>query len=181
MIAPALFALFDDRFCFLHDKKMKAFFFLSALMLFVSCEEDKSSSQSGMTSVQVQNETVVNEFMALVNTHRKEIGVSALVHVDEIALIAFDHSLAMARSEVSFGHSGFSSRCSQARQVMDGGNLCAENVARGQQTAEAVFLAWMNSTSHRANLENPRLTHTGLGLARASDGTPYWTQLFLEK
>ena len=87
----------------------------------------------------------------------------------------------MANKEVSFGHTGFSGRCSEAREAMDGGNLCAENVAMGQKTALAVFTAWMNSSSHRANIENARVTHSGLGFAKSSAGTIYWTHLFLEK
>ena len=34
---------------------------------------------------------------------------------------------------------------------------------------------------HRANIENVRLTHSGLGVAVSDSGTHYWTHLFLEK
>lgn len=159
---------------------MKKIFFLSILFLFISCEGKQGSSQSENSKAPLQDESVVNEFMTLVNNHRKSIGLKTIKHASGMAAIAYGHSEDMARKAVSFGHDGFSSRCSEARTEMGGGNLCAENVAMGQQTAQAVFTAWMNSSSHRANIENSRVTHSGLGLAKSSDGTIYWTHLFLE-
>lgn len=139
------------------------------------------SGSEGKSEQAIQIDSLVTEFMSLVNAHRKKIGLKALSHSNEMALIALEHSQNMAAKKVSFGHGGFSGRCSEARTAMDGGNLCAENVASGQKTAQAVFTAWLNSASHRANIENPRLTHCGLGIALTSTGTPYWTHLFLEK
>jgi uncharacterized protein YkwD len=118
--------------------------------------------------------------MKLVNNHRKTMGLKSLTHVDQMALIAQSHSVDMAKGTVPFGHDGFSSRCDDARAAMNGGNLCAENVAEGQKTAEEVFHSWMNSPSHRANIESTRLTHCGLGIGQSSSGSPYWTNLFLE-
>ena len=163
---------------------MKKFLPLLILVLLISCEgKDKSSSGSGSTDSReaVESETLTTQFMVLINNHRKSIGLKALTHAEPLAAIALEHSYNMATKEVSFGHTGFSSRCSEARDAMSGGNLCAENVAMGQKTAEAVYNAWMNSSSHRANIENGRLTHCGLGISQSSSGTYYWTHLFLEK
>ena len=52
-----------------------------------------------------------------------------------------------------------------------------ENVAAGYGTAESVMAAWMNSPGHRANILSGN-TEIGLGLAYASNGVPYWTQVF---
>lgn len=122
-----------------------------------------------------------NEFMDLVNAHRGGRGLDTLTENDEMSEIAEAHSLNMASGEVGFGHNGFSGRCSAARSALGGGNWCGENVARGQATPQAVFNAWLNSSAHRDNLENPRATHMGLGFARSSSGGLYWTQLFLER
>lgn len=150
------------------------------LLLLLACNHGGSSSGKETSQAPLQDETVVSEFMNLVNAHRKSIGFPGLVHSSEMALIALHHSEDMADKEVAFGHTGFSSRCSEARDALNGGNLCAENVAMGQETAQAVFTAWMNSPSHRANIENSRVTHSGLGFTKSSDGTIYWTHLFLE-
>lgn len=160
---------------------MKKIIPLFILLTFIACQGKKSSSSSEERSENaVLNETLTTKFMTLVNNHRKSLGLKALINVDSLSDIALDHSRDMANKSVAFGHTGFSSRCSQARSAIDG-NLCAENVAMGQKTAEAVFSSWMNSSSHKANIENPRLTHSGLGIAVSTTGTYYWTHLFLEK
>ena len=38
--------------------------------------------------------------------------------------------------------------------------------------------AWLNSSGHRANIENASYRAIGIGVARASNGTYYWTQNF---
>jgi hypothetical protein len=54
----------------------------------------------------------------------------------------------------------------------------AENIAYGSRTAEQVMDGWMMSTGHRENILNCRLRAIGVGVARAQDGTLYWTQNF---
>lgn len=54
----------------------------------------------------------------------------------------------------------------------------AENIARGQATAQAVVKAWMNSPGHRKNILNAEYTHIGVGYVK--DGN-YWTQMFITK
>lgn len=120
------------------------------------------------------------QFMELVNNHRQSIGLRALILNDELSDIVRKHSQDMANGTVAFGHTGFSSRCSQSYDVLGGGNWCGENVAMGQRTPEAAFNAWMNSPGHRANIESGRATYTGFGYARSASGTYYWTQIFLQ-
>lgn len=40
----------------------------------------------------------------------------------------------------------------------------AENIAKGQRSAQQVMTAWMESEAHRLNIENCRLTTIGVGL-----------------
>lgn len=56
--------------------------------------------------------------------------------------------------------------------------LGGENVAFSYPTARAVVQGWMGSPPHRANILNCRFKDIGVGFARASDGTTYWTQDF---
>ncbi len=53
-----------------------------------------------------------------------------------------------------------------------------ENVAYGQSSPEAVMNSWMNSRGHRANILSSRATTIGVGCARSSNGSLYWTQCF---
>ena len=59
-------------------------------------------------------------------------------------------------------------------------SAAAENIAYGQRTASEVMNSWMNSPGHRANILNRSFTHIGVGAAKASNGTLYWTQMFLK-
>lgn len=128
----------------------------------------------------VTNQTWTEEFMDLVNDHRSTLGLRALIHDDEMAEIARSHSHNMASGTVAFGHTGFSSRCTASKSALGGGNWCAENVAAGQSTPKSAFTSWLNSSGHRANIEQARATHTGFGYARSSSGKYYWTQIFVE-
>ena len=40
--------------------------------------------------------------------------------------------------------------------------------------------AWMNSPGHRANILSKNYTQIGVGAAKKSNGTLYWTQEFLK-
>jgi uncharacterized protein YkwD len=51
----------------------------------------------------------------------------------------------------------------------------AENIAAGQRDCAQVMSAWMNSSGHRANILNPRMQHIGMGVAKSSSGTMFWT------
>lgn len=124
--------------------------------------------------------SMITQFMKLINDHRISLGILPLIHVDGLGDISEKHSEDMASGVVAFGHTGFSSRCSDGRNVLGGGNWCGENVANGQKTVQAAYTAWMNSAGHRANIENSRGSHTGFGFAKNSAGTYYWTQIFLE-
>lgn len=52
-----------------------------------------------------------------------------------------------------------------------------ENIASGQQTAQAVVSAWMASPSHRQNILSASFDRMGVGQATIG-GRTYWVQLF---
>ena len=56
-----------------------------------------------------------------------------------------------------------------------------ENIAKGQKTPAEVVKAWMNSQGHRENILNSKYTEIGVGVAKDSKGTLYWTQMFIGK
>ncbi|WP_296649299.1 CAP domain-containing protein [Romboutsia sp. 13368] len=51
----------------------------------------------------------------------------------------------------------------------------------GQRTPKEVVNAWMNSKGHRENILNPNFTTLGVGIAKDSNGSIYWTQMFIGK
>lgn len=54
-----------------------------------------------------------------------------------------------------------------------------ENIASGQQSAQAVVSAWMNSSGHRANILSSSFGRMGVGQATIG-GRTYWVQLFAD-
>ncbi|MDR0839024.1 MAG: SafA/ExsA family spore coat assembly protein [Oscillospiraceae bacterium] len=59
-------------------------------------------------------------------------------------------------------------------------SAAGENIAYGQRTPEEVMQGWMNSPGHRANIMSNIYTQLGVGAAKASNGTLYWTQMFMK-
>lgn len=56
----------------------------------------------------------------------------------------------------------------------------AENIAYGQRSAHDVMKSWMNSPGHKANILSKTVSEIGVGAAKDSKGTIYFTQLFLK-
>ena len=120
---------------------------------------------------------------AAINDQRRQLGLRDLVWSEDVANAARAHSQAMADRRF-FSHQDplrgdLIQRLNSAGIVC---GVCAENIFMEQGYADPVQLAvqgWMNSPSHRANILDARLTRTGVGIARAADGTVYVTQIFI--
>jgi uncharacterized protein YkwD len=116
----------------------------------------------------------------LVNRHRRERGLPALVPDDRIGDRARLHSVAMAAGKTPFGHAGFDDRVRALRALLKF-QASAENVAMNQghrdPAAEAVR-GWIASRGHRKNIEGP-YQRTGVGVASNPKGEVYFTQLFV--
>jgi uncharacterized protein YkwD len=54
-------------------------------------------------------------------------------------------------------------------------SLLAENIGRSAASADAIYVAYLHSPLHRANLFNPKLRYVGIGAWRRSNGTVYNT------
>ncbi|MBG0832290.1 CAP domain-containing protein [Planomonospora sp. ID67723] len=124
-----------------------------------------------------------NEVVRLTNLERQKGGCAPLKHDPQLRKAAYGHSADMAAQNY------FSHTSKDGRSFMDrirgagftGGSGFAENIAAGQRTPADVVKAWMNSSGHRANIMNCKYNLIGAGLAKKSDGTPYWTQNFAAK
>lgn len=136
------------------------------------------SSPSGTVGTAEENEVI-----RLVNAERAKGGCSAVKHDPQLRAAAYGHSADMAAKNY------FSHTSKDGRSFMDrikaagftGGSAWAENIAMGQRTPAQVMQSWMNSSGHKANIMNCRYNLIGVGLAKTSSGTPYWTQDFAAK
>ena len=120
----------------------------------------------------------------LVNAERRARGESPLQWDAELSQLARQHSLNMARSG-ALGHTGPDGRdmAERARAAgIRGWRVLGENVAFNQGFDDPSAFAverWMGSSKHRANILNQQFTRTGIGVARAADGSIYFTQVFV--
>ncbi|MCC8169610.1 MAG: CAP domain-containing protein [Oscillospiraceae bacterium] len=131
-----------------------------------------SSSESAMEQ----------EVLALVNKVRAENGLSALTWADDVAEVARAHSADMINRSF-FSHTNPDGESPFDRLKSNGISyrVAAENIAYGQRTAEAVMESWMNSSGHKSNILNSSVKEIGIGAVKNSQGTVYWTQMFIAR
>ncbi|HZF91550.1 sigma-70 family RNA polymerase sigma factor [Streptomyces sp.] len=131
------------------------------------------------TSVTRQAPTgTVAQVVALVNKERAAAGCAPLAEDPELNRAAQGHSEDMAARDF-FDHTNPDGADPGQRTTAAGyaWSTYGENIARGQQTPEAVMESWMNSPGHRANILNCSFEDIGVGVHDGSGG-PWWTQNF---
>lgn len=122
----------------------------------------------------------------LLNRQRAAKNLSALEWSDEIAKIARLHSENMAKYKF-FSHQGVDGLMVNERADLLGirkWRAIGENIAFSRGYADpAEFTAegWMNSVKHRNNILNSRWKESAVGVAFATDGTIYFTQVFMQR
>lgn len=133
---------------------------------------DLRASSTTLTPAQFETRLI-----AKTNARREARGCRALGTHAALTLAARKHSALMAEArELSHrlsGEADLGTRVSRAGYT--NWRIVAENIAWGHPTPAAVFRAWVRSPGHRANLDNCRLRHIGIGVEFRS-GSPWVTQ-----
>ncbi|MDD2181593.1 MAG: SafA/ExsA family spore coat assembly protein [Bacilli bacterium] len=121
-----------------------------------------------------------NEVIRLVNIERARVGQPALTENNEVSRVARIKSNDFIENNY-FSHNSptYGTPFEMLRSFGINFSAAAENIARGQRTAAEVMNSWMNSSGHRANILSSTYNQIGVGVARANDGTLYWTQIFI--
>jgi uncharacterized protein YkwD len=103
--------------------------------------------------------------------HCKDVRTNSRLHA-----IARTHSGDMAATS-TFSSTG-SDGSNYAQRAARAGvkDPLGENIARGQATAQDVVSYWLSHGTTRAHLLDCAATAVGVGVARAADGTYFWTQ-----
>lgn len=114
------------------------------------------------------------------NATRQNEGLAPFLPHEELKELAFSHSLDMAENEY------FSHTAKNGDSVLDRSQKhnidfekIGENLAMGSQNSIYMHELLMNSEGHRKNIL-ASFTNMGVGVAFASDNTPYLTQNFLK-
>jgi uncharacterized protein YkwD len=122
-------------------------------------------------------------FYAEVNSHRSSRHLIALERDPALDALARAHSEDMVR-RTFFSHVNPDGQNPLDRIRADGRDdftLAAENVGLTNRAEpnRQILQGWIASPDHRRNLNAPAFNRTGVGVARAPDGSWYYTQLYL--
>lgn len=102
------------------------------------------------------------ELLSLVNEARTDLGLNALVSIEEIAQMSRKHSRDMAVNGY-FDHTSPLYGTAEQRMAAAGFAPCLENIAHGYMSATDTFNALMASPGHRDNILNPNGVFFGAG------------------
>lgn len=125
--------------------------------------------------------TLEQQVVELVNKQRAAYGLSMVTSNWELCRVARYKSQDMINKNY-FSHTS-PTYGSPFRMMENFGirfSAAGENIAYGQRTPQEVMDAWMNSPGHRSNILSPSYNQVGVGVAKAANGTFYWTQMFIK-
>lgn len=126
--------------------------------------------------------SVEAQVIQLTNQQRAKYGLPALATDWELSRVARYKSADM-RDRNYFSHTSptYGSPFTMMKNFGIRYTAAAENIAAGQATPQEVVNAWMNSSGHRQNILDSRMTHIGVGYAKGGSYRHYWTQMFIKK
>jgi len=165
---------------------MKVFFFraimpLTIVLIMLSCSSnspDGISTNKSIITTYNYNETEL-KLVTLINNYRQSIGLNTLEVINHISFKSEEHNIYMIEHNL-VNHDYFQQRSDNLILVL-GAERVGENIAYNYKTAENAFSAWMDSPSHRANIEGD-YTHFGIAVTTdAQTGKKYYTNMFMKK
>jgi len=124
--------------------------------------------------------SIEQEVVRLTNIERQKAGLPAYKHNWQLSRVARYKSEDM-KNKGYFSHTSptYGSPFQMMKNFKIKYTAAGENIAMGQRTAQAVVQGWMNSSGHRANILSKNFTEIGVGYAKNSKGSIYWTQMFI--
>ncbi|WP_243108296.1 CAP domain-containing protein [Butyrivibrio sp. X503] len=108
----------------------------------------------------------------LINQQRTAQGLPALVWSDKLT-----NAAAVRANEIT---TSFSHTRPDGTEfwTVDSSVQYGENLAKLYQSADSVFMAWMNSPTHAANIMDGGFKSVGIAICQVDDGSWYWAQEF---
>ena len=116
-------------------------------------------------------DAVTRELLELLNSTRREAGLSPVRELPAIRDVALGHSRDMVEHDF-VGHSSPRSGAAadRVRAASLPTALVLENIGRGY-SAQEIHRGLLESPGHRANIINPDVTHVGIGVVAQSEGS----------
>ena len=146
-----------------------------------SCSSDSSEAPSSSTStmkvMDYSYDSSELEAMNLINTYRVSVGLNALQQINHISYKSEEHDNYMISNNV-VNHNDFVARSENLISVL-GAKRVGENIAYNYNTPQSVVNAWLNSPTHKENIEGD-YTHFGISIRTNSNGKKYYTNIFVK-
>jgi uncharacterized protein YkwD len=145
-----------------------------------SCSSDASQS----SAVEAKSQAVINytysadelETMKLINDYRVSVGLNVLQKINYISQKSEEHDEYMIANNV-VNHDDFVARSENIINVL-GAKTVGENIAYNYSLPKAAFNAWLNSPSHKENIEG-NFTDFGISIRENPiTGKKYYTNIF---
>jgi uncharacterized protein YkwD len=123
-----------------------------------------------------QEYATAQQVLQRVNAERAAVGLPPLMGDDRAHDAAYDHAVDMrVRGFYAHINPDGEGPCMRLREAgVETFSCGAENIARGEETADEVVDVWMASPGHRDNILDAFSTHAGVGVTLGADG-PWWT------
>lgn len=166
---------------------MKAIILPLLLTIFSLSMNSCSSEDASPVAVNSNKKVIINqhnydtleiETLELINAYRASKGLNNLEKVDYASLKSEEHCDYMIAAK-KISHNDFAARCVAIMEML-GAEKVAENLAYNFNSSQAVLSAWLNSESHKQNIEGD-FTHFGIAIKECPQtGKKYYTNIYVK-
>ncbi len=152
-----------------------------SLLSFTSCSTE-SFPEDQTSAVELNNppqpKLIEIEILEQINDYRIGKGLNPLSDNGTIKAVAYTHTDYMIEVD-NVSHDNFFQR-KQSLQQNASAVIVSENVAYGFNSAESVVNAWLNSESHKENIEGD-FTDFDISAEQNEEGKWYFTNIFIKR
>lgn len=154
---------------------------LMVLLTFSSCSTEDLPVDS-IDAITLQNapapKEIEIEILELLNEHRISVGLNPLNSLNIVKSVAYSHTDYMVEIN-SVNHDNFYQRKISLEQNANAKKV-GENVAYAYSSARSLVNAWINSDSHRQNIEGD-YTDFEVSAEQNKEGKWYYTNMFIKR
>ena len=154
---------------------------LMVLLTFSSCSTEDLPVDS-IDAITLQNapapKEIEIEILELLNEHRISVGLNPLNSLNIVKSVALTHTDYMVEIN-SVNHDNFYQRKISLEQNANAKKV-GENVAYAYSSARSLVNAWINSDSHRQNIEGD-YTDFEVSAEQNKEGKWYYTNMFIKR
>lgn len=162
-------------------KLLRVLLLVAVIYTMNSCSSDSSeTSSTDAVSEKVMtytyNQTELDA-MTQINNYRVSVGLNPLKEINHISYKSEEHDEYMITNNV-VNHNDFVARSENIIKVL-GAKKVGENIAYNYNTPQEALKAWLNSPTHKENIEGD-YTHFGISIRTNAAGKKYYTNIFVK-